>query len=70
MMKASGLKMMQTDAKATGMEILPMSAWKSKVLNSVAWILGFRGEYVACVTFNFDYTDLNELEKRVEELGK
>ena len=47
----------------TSMTILNMPTWKSKVLNSVAWLLGMRGEYVACITFNFDYTNLEELKK-------
>lgn len=32
--------------------ILTMPKWKSKVLNSVAWILGMRGEHVYCITLN------------------
>jgi hypothetical protein len=43
------------------MEILHMPAWKAKVLNAVAWILGMRGENVYCITFN---VDLNELKDK------
>ena len=39
------------------MQILPMPKWKSKILNAVAWILGFRGEYCYVVTMNVDLTD-------------
>lgn len=46
----------------TSMTILNMPTWKSKVLNSVAWLLGMRGEYVACITFNFDYKNTNLLK--------
>lgn len=45
------------DKEATGLSILNMPEWKSKILNAVAWILGMRGEHVACITFNFDYKD-------------
>jgi hypothetical protein len=42
-------------------EILEMPNWKGKILNSVAWILGMRGENVYCITLN---TDLNELRDK------
>jgi hypothetical protein len=45
------------------MTILNMPKWKSKVLNAVAWMLGMRGEHVACITFNFDYTDPQIINK-------
>jgi hypothetical protein len=39
------------------MEILAMPRWKSKILNTVAWMLGMRGEYVYCITMNVDLND-------------
>ena len=47
----------------TGLSVLDMPEWKSKILNGVAWILGMRGEYVACITFNFDYRKPEVIEK-------
>lgn len=49
--------------KSNSLTILDMPKWKSKVLDAVAWLLGMRGEHVACITFNFDYTDLSTLRK-------
>lgn len=49
--------------EVTSLAILHMPAWKSKVLNSVAWLLGMRGEHVACITFNFDYNDPDVIKK-------
>jgi hypothetical protein len=46
------------EKQATSMSILPMPEWKHKVLNAVAWLLGMRGEHVACITFNFDYRNI------------
>ena len=48
------------------MQILDMPEWKSRVLNAVAWLLGMRGEHVACITFSFDYRD----PKVIAELTK
>ena len=48
------------------MEILSMPKWKSKILNTVAWMLGMRGEYVYCITMNVDLTD----PKQAKELLK
>ena len=45
------------------MTILHMPEWKSKVLNAVAWLLGMRGEHVACITFNFDYRDTRVISR-------
>ena len=36
------------------LEILTMPRWKSKVLNTVAWLIGMRGENVYCITLNVD----------------
>lgn len=46
----------------SSLSILEMPSWKSKVLNAVAWLLGMRGEHVACITFNFDYKDPEVLQ--------
>ena len=48
------------------LEILELPKWKSKILNTVAWILGMRGEHVACVTFNFDYTNPDKIKEMSE----
>lgn len=55
------------DKTPTSMTVLNMPTWKSKILNAVAWLLGMRGEYVACITFNFDYRDPRSLKKVLEE---
>jgi hypothetical protein len=48
-----------------------MPEWKSKVLNAVAWLLGMRGENVACITFNFDYRDIGAYKQHVcQDCGK
>lgn len=47
------------------MKILDMPKWKSRVLNAVAWLLGMRGEHVACITFNFDYKDPQTIAKLI-----
>ena len=36
------------------LEILEMPNWKHDILRAVAWILGYRGENVYCVTMNID----------------
>lgn len=54
---------MTKNKSATSMTVLHMPEWKSKVLNAVAWLLGIRGEHVACITFNFDYRDINVLRQ-------
>lgn len=55
--------------EATSLTILDMPKWKSKILDTVAWILGMRGEHVACITFNFDYTDPKIVNKLRENNG-
>lgn len=35
-------------------EILPMAMWKSRILRAVAWLLGYKGENVYCITLNVD----------------
>jgi len=47
--------------KNNTMEIIHMPEWKAKILNSVAWILGMRGENVYCITMN---VNLNELKDK------
>lgn len=42
------------------MRVLDMPEWKSKILRTVAWILGYRGEYVYCVTINMSPEELKE----------
>ncbi len=59
-----GQKMTQT---ASSMTVLHMPKWKHRVLNGVAWLLGMRGEHVACITFNFDYTDVEKVRERLED---
>lgn len=49
--------------KAESMTILHMPEWKSRVLNAIAWLLGMRGEHVACITFNFDYRNAKVIAK-------
>lgn len=39
------------------MEILPMPMWKSRILNAVAWLLGFRGEYAHVITISVNLYD-------------
>lgn len=51
------------DKDVTSMTVLNMPEWKSKILNAVAWLLGMRGEHVACITFNFDYRNINTLRE-------
>jgi hypothetical protein len=47
--------------------VLDLPEWKSKILNAVAWLLGMRGEHVACITFSFDYRDKEVLRKINQE---
>lgn len=56
-------RVMTDQQNATSMTVLSMPEWKHKILNAVAWLLGMRGEHVACITFNFDYTNLDEIKK-------
>ena len=42
------------------MEILDMPNWKSKILNAVAWMLGYRGEYAYVILINQDLEKLRE----------
>lgn len=44
------------------LQILNMPNWKSKVLRAVAWILGYRGEYVYCITMNYDLNDYKDAQ--------
>lgn len=44
------------------MTIQDMPNWKSKILNAVAWMLGYRGEYAYVILIN---EDLNELKNKV-----
>lgn len=56
-----------TNKEATSMTVLNMPNWKSKILNAVAWLLGMRGEHVACITFNFDYRDYNTVKNLMKK---
>lgn len=51
------------------MTVLDMPNWKSKILNAVAWILGMRGEHVACITFNFDYRDKQTIVQKLDTMN-
>lgn len=46
------------DYDGSPLKILHMPAWKAKILNSVAWVLGMRGENVYCITLNVDLDDM------------
>lgn len=48
--------------------IVDMPEWKSKILNAVAAILGYRGEYVYVVTLDVDLKNMSE-EKAKEILN-
>lgn len=50
-------------------EILEMPRWKSKVLRTVAWVIGMRGEHVYCVTMNIDLNDTKTAKKLLDDLG-
>ena len=41
------------------LQILTMPNWKAKILNTVAWLLGIRGENVYCITLNIDLDKIN-----------
>lgn len=47
-----------TNMTEPSFKILSMPTWKSKVLRAVAWILGYRGEYVYCITLNVDLDNM------------
>lgn len=49
------------------MQILDMPEWKSKVLRAVAWMLGFRGEHVYCITINLDLNSINSVKAYMQE---
>jgi hypothetical protein len=48
-------------------EILPMSMRKARILRAVAWLLGFKGEHVYCITMNVNLNDYNDA-KRVKDM--
>jgi hypothetical protein len=43
--------------------ILPMPMWKARILRAVAWILGFKGEHVYCITMNINLNDREEAKR-------
>lgn len=49
---------MGTNGEPVTMQVLHMPSWKSKILNSVAWILGYRGENTYVITMNINIDDL------------
>lgn len=49
-------------------QILEMKRWHSKVLRAVAWILGYRGEYVYCITLNLDLNSYKDAKIAMEAL--
>lgn len=46
----------------SSINFVDMPEWKSKVLNAVAWLLGFRGEYAYVITLNFDIHDKDSIK--------
>ena len=50
------------------MSFLDMPNWKSKILNAVAWILGYRGEHVYCITINMPPAKLHEYAKGIDKV--
>lgn len=44
-------------------EVIDMPEWKSKVLRAVAWLLGYRGEYVYCIMLDANLKDLQDDDK-------
>ena len=53
------------------MTVLEMPNWKHRVLKSVAWILGYRGENVYCVTMNIDLEAKRDEQRKLvgEQIG-
>lgn len=47
--------------------IVDMPEWKSKILNAVAAILGYRGEYVYVVTMDVDLKNADQAKKLLSE---
>ena len=45
------------------MTILDMPTWKSKVLNFVAWILGYRGEHAYVILMNINLNNPEEAKE-------
>lgn len=45
------------------MQVLHMPSWKSKILNSIAWILGYGGENTYVITININIDDLEEAKR-------
>ena len=60
---------MSNNKNVESLSILNMPEWKSKVLNAVAWLLGMRGEHVACITFNFDYRDPKTFLQKLDDMN-
>jgi len=54
---------MGTNGEPVTMQVLHMPSWKSKILNGVAWILGYRGENAYVITMNINIDDLEEAKR-------
>ena len=54
---------MGTTREPLTLEILDMPSWKSKILNAVAWILGYRGEHAYVITMNLDIDDYDDAKR-------
>jgi len=37
--------------------------WKARILRAVAWMLGFKGEHVYCITMNINLNDREEAKR-------
>lgn len=46
------------------MQILDMPEWKSKILQAVAWILGYRNEYAYVILLNIDLKNMSEQQAK------
>lgn len=42
------------------MQILDMPEWKSKILRTVAWMLGYRDEYAYVILLNINLKNMSE----------
>ena len=47
--------------------IVDMPEWKSKILNAVSAILGYRGEYVYVITMDVDLKNADQAKKLLNE---
>lgn len=54
---------MGTNGELVTMQVLHMPSWKSKILNSIAWILGYGGENTYVITININIDDLEEAKR-------